>query len=323
MNQALKSFTPKKVSYLLRRSREKLLDNLDDAFRSLKQRDSAHIVNQKEIRILGLRRSGNHAIINWICKQAPKNQVFINHARVMDNPYRNVYRDQLFLQRNPGLRGWRCDDIEWWYRETKGNFSEKDCLIYSYEDQEIERVAHPFFEKRHDLYLGKSQDRYDVLIIRDPFNLFASRIQGNKPRENARNFDLMQVYSRRFTLPELWISYAKECLGETGILKNKKVVVKYNSWFTDFEYREQIAHQLGLIFTDDGFDEVVRAGGIGSSFDMQHFSGQASKMDVLNRWKNLSDDPCFRELINNKELIDYSVKLFGDIPDIERLLHTG
>lgn len=322
MSPAFKTLTPGRINYLVRRSKEKILDNVDDLFRMLKQRDDTCIVNRKEIRVLGLRRSGNHAIINWICRQAPTNQVFINHARVMDNPYRNVYRDQLFLQQRPELRGWRCEDIEWWRQEARGNFSEKDVLIYSYEDQEIERVVHPFFEKKHDLYLGKSQDRYDVLIVRDPFNLFASRIKGNKPRENARNFDLLQVYSRRLTLPELWISYAKECLNETNFLSNKKIVIKYNLWFSDIEYRRQIADQIGLEFTDAGFDDVVRAGGIGSSFDNQSFSGQASQMNVLNRWKSFENDPCFRELIlKNSELIDYSAKLFGDIPDTECFLN--
>ena len=312
----------KKLKYFSRRSGEKLWDSLDDTVRNWRCKNNGEanrIINNKEIRVLGLRRSGNHAIINWICKQLPEAHIFMNHCRVMDNPYRNVYRDQIFLQKNPNLKGWRCEDIEWWWREARGNFSIKNCLVYSYEDQEIERVAHPSFEKKHDLYLGKSQERFDLIIIRDPFNLLASRIKGNRKRENARNFDLMKVYSKKLTLPELWIAYAKECLNETDYLKNKKIVIKYNSWFSDESYRKQIAEKIGLEFSDLGFNEVVRAGGIGSSFDGTSFSGQASKMDVLSRWKILIDDPLFRELTNNKELIEYSTKLFGHISGTESL----
>ena len=308
-----------KFQYLVRRSREKLWDNFEDTVRLWELKNNAEIVNHKEIRVIGLRRSGNHASINWLCKQLPGKHIFINHCRVMDNPYRNVYRDQILLQRKPNLKAWRCEDIEWWRKEARGDFSIKDCLIYSYEDQEIGRVAHSSFEKKHDLYFGKSQERLDVIIIRDPFNLLASRIKGNKPRKNARNFDLLRVYSKTLNLTDLWITYAQESLNETSYLKNRKIVIKYNDWFSDESYRKQIADEIGLEFSDFGFNEVVSAGGIGSSFDGTGFSGKASKMDVLTRWKLLIDDPLFRELINNKELIEYSTKLFGHIPDTEIL----
>lgn len=172
----------------------------------------------------------------------------------------------------------------------------------------------------HDIYLGKSTEKYDVLIMRDPFNLFASRLQGNKPRENARNFDLMKVYSRHHNLPELWIAYAKECLGETNFLSNKKVVINYNQWFADINYRKQIADSLNVQFTDIGFNEVVRAGGIGSSFDGTNFNNDASKMDVLSRWKLFKGNPVFLDLIKTPGLIDYASQLFNNLPNTEDLL---
>jgi hypothetical protein len=33
------------------------------------------------------------------------------------------------------------------------------------------------FEQHHDQWVGASWQRYDVLILRDPFNLFASRLR--------------------------------------------------------------------------------------------------------------------------------------------------
>ncbi|QUY44827.1 hypothetical protein [Acaryochloris marina] len=318
----MNTITAKRLGYLTRRSREKIQDAVEDTIRGWQAvgRQQAEVVNEKEIRVLGLRRSGNHAVINWICKQLPENHVFINHSRIKENPYRNVYRDQLFLAQHGDLKGWRCENIEWWEEEARGHFSHKDCLVYSYEDQEIQRVAHPAFETRHNLYLGKSHERIDVIIIRDPFNLLASRLKGNKPREKARNFNLMQVYSHRLNLPELWIEYAKECLGETQHLQNNKIVIKYNDWFANAAYRQQIAGQLGLEFSDEGFNEVTRAGGIGSSFDGTGFNGQVAKMDVLRRWKQFADDPRFRALACTPTLIDYSRKLFGHSPALEPLI---
>ncbi len=313
--------TKGKLKYILRRSKQKAWHIIEDSYRSsLPSTKQQTTVNDKEIRVVGLRRSGNHAIINWIRAQAPKNTTFINHTRIKGNPYRDVYEDQLFLQQNPTLKGWRCDDIEWWKREAKGDFSHKDCLIYSYEDQEIERVVHPAFEKRHNFYLGKSAKRYDVIIMRDPFNLFASRLKGNKPRVNARNFDLMSVYSRTRNLAELWVTYAQECLGETNFLPNNKIFLGYNQWFTDIEYRKSIANQLNIEFSDAGFDEVVTAGGIGSSFDGTSFNSNADQMDVLNRWQSFAEDPSYLDLFKTPELIEYSCRLFGHLPGTETLI---
>ena len=319
--QIILSTRLRKMAYLSRRVKEKALDTLDDGIRSWQYRlfSDKSIINDKEFRILGLRRSGNHAIVNWMQKQLSDNHIFMNHVRVAENPYRDVYRDQCFLRSKPDLKGIRYENLNWWHNQSRGKFSPKDYLIYSYEDQEIGRVANPYFEMMHDFYVGKSIERYDVLIIRDPFNLFASRMKGNKPRENARTFDFMKVYSRRLNLPEMWVTYAKECLGETNYLKNKKIAINYNLWFSSLEYRKSISGQLGLDFSDEGFNEVVRAGGIGSSFDQTAFAGRADKMDVLGRWKILADNPDYRQLFNNKELLDYSEKLFGHIPGTDTL----
>lgn len=320
MAQSSNRLSAKKLKYFAQRAGEKAWYAIDDTVRLLQQKqNSQEIINKKEIRVVGLRRSGNHAIINWIFKQESGNPIFINHTRVLENPYRDVYRDQRLKQKNPTLKGWRCDDIEWWKRESKGNFSVKDCLIYSYEDQELERVTHPSFEKKHDFYLGRSQERFDVIILRDPFNLFASRLKGNKSNVKT-DFDLMNVYSKR-SLPELWLSYAKECLGETNVLTNNKTIINYNLWFADTDYRKQVAEQLKLTFSDTGFNEVTRAGGAGSSFDGTAFSGDVTKMDVLNRWKTFADDPAFQALFRDEQLIEYSRTIFGTIPGTETFLH--
>ncbi|MEL6553963.1 MAG: hypothetical protein AAFQ63_10955 [Cyanobacteria bacterium J06621_11] len=313
--------TKGKLEYIIRRSKQKAWHIIEDIYRSSRQNVSeSTIVNDQEIRVVGLRRSGNHAIINWIRNQAPENTTFINHTRIKGNPYRDVHDDQMFLQRNPELKGWRCDNVDWWRQEAKGDFSHKDCLIYSYEDQEIERVVHPAFEERHDLYLGQSAKRHDIIIMRDPFNLFASRFKGNRRRAKARNFDLMSVYSKTRNLPELWVSYAKECLGETNLLPHNKTCISYNQWFTDVAYRKSIAEKLNIEFSDAGFEEVVRAGGIGSSFDGTSFNSNADQMDVLNRWQSFAENEAYLELLKTPQLIKYSTQLFGHLPGTEVLI---
>lgn len=99
----------KKTAYFFRRGKEKTIDSLDDSIRIWQYRlfSEKQIINKKELRILGLRRSGNHAIVNWIQKQVSENHVFMNHVRIAENPYRDVYRDQCFLRKRLDLKGIR------------------------------------------------------------------------------------------------------------------------------------------------------------------------------------------------------------------------
>ena len=59
--------------------------------------------------------------------------------------------------------------------ERDGDFSRKDTLLYNYEDCFLGTVASDAFEENHDAWVGPSGRRTDVLILRDPYNLFASR----------------------------------------------------------------------------------------------------------------------------------------------------
>lgn len=307
----------KRISYLLKRVGQKTSHILEDYSRTLQRKDSQSVINKKEVRVMGLRRSGNHAIINWIAKQVSGEVMFINHVKPLENPYRDQYESQVILGRELDNTLWNFRDTAWWKREKEGEFSLKDCLLYSYEDQEIEKIAKPSFELKHDLYLGKSDQRYDVVVMRDPFNLFASRLK-SKPREDRPNFSMLEVYSRRYNLPELWVSYAKECLAETSLLKNKKLFVNYNQWFFDIEYRKSLSAQLHMEFSDDGLNDIS-VSGRGSSFDGDKYAGEAHKMDVLNRWKQFADIPRYRQLFKTEGIEEYSLKLFGHIPGTEVL----
>ena len=303
---------PKKINYLQRRSQEKLSHAIEDLSRSISYNsDTQPIVNQIELRVMGLRRSGNHAIINWIAKQIEGQAVFINHVRPLENPFRNQYESQFKYGQDLLRRDWKFRDVNWWKQEKEGKFSFKNGLIYSYEDQELEKIAHPSFERKHDMYLGKSAARFDVIVMRDPYNLIASRLQA-KPR----NFSMLEVYSQRYSLPKLWISYAKECLGETNMLKNNKLFINYNKWFQNLSYRQEIANQLNLTFSDDGLNDISESGR-GSSFDGEIYTGKASKMDVMNRWKSYTDNSLYRNLLQTDDLQAYSAKLFGHIPGTE------
>ena len=45
-------------------------------------------------------------------------------------------------------------------------------------------------------------------------------------------------------------------------------------------------------------------------------------MEVENRWIHYFNDPCYKKLINNQEILDYSAKIFGNISGTETLLKS-
>ncbi|MEQ8465416.1 hypothetical protein [Coleofasciculus sp. E1-EBD-02] len=277
----------------LRRLKRIMGYRVEDTIRHLSNNVSpSEIVNQKEIRVVGLKRSGNHAIINWIRKQHHGEVWHLNKIPVKRNPYRFLYEHY---------------PKETLKQEAKGNFTKKDCLIYSYEDHALEQITDKEFDKKSELYLGESAIKYDVIILRDPFNMLASRFKKG----------YMKVKCPDRTLVELWISYAQELLEETQLLKNNKIVINYNQWFIDVDYRQQLAKQLNIKFSDAGFNDVKGQGG-GSSFDGIAFRGKAAEMDILNRWKVFADQPQYQKLIDNTVLRDYSERIFGHIPGTER-----
>ncbi|MDJ0746265.1 MAG: hypothetical protein QNJ32_23270 [Xenococcaceae cyanobacterium MO_167.B27] len=280
---------------------------VEDLIRSTSQDKSLEkIINQNEVRIIGLKRSGNHAVSNWMMKQMQGEVFYINDVGANENPYREKY--EAWVRSNCAKNRERLK------QESQGNFIEKDYLIYSYEDYELNRITNKNFANKHDLYFGKTATRYDVILLRDPFNLIASRFK----KGNFVNQHYLGTKNPQLSVVDLWLSYAKEWLGETQYLEYNRVFINYNKWFSDREYRQSLSSQLNLEFSDQGINQVKSQGG-GSSFDARNFHNNATQMDVLNRWKNYADNPSYREVFRNEELWNYSQEIFGHIPGTEIL----
>ena len=93
---------------------------------------STEVINEKEIRLVGLRRTGNHAIIVWIRAQHPEYTRHLNHPPAGENPYQFLYTHF----KKSKLR-----------EAARGNFSKNSLLLISYEDEKIEKVCSAKFEK--------------------------------------------------------------------------------------------------------------------------------------------------------------------------------
>jgi hypothetical protein len=237
----------------------------------------------------GLKRSGNHAIINWLLPQA--RCVFFNNIV----PIAPILLGRAELPAPCDYDQWLAD------RLTRGQklagLLRKTTILASIEDHELD--LKPFTS----LPAGTR----NIVLLRDPENFFASRIRKgfkiDHPAYPSTSGSAMQ------RVVDLWKSYARECLGETAFLENKTVIY-FPRWFADQRYRSHLSEALGLRHTDAGFGMVSGHGG-GSSFDTMEYAGAGSRMKVLERSSQL--DGVERELLelvmHDPQLSEYANRL--------------
>ncbi|MBY0356360.1 MAG: hypothetical protein K2W82_00045 [Candidatus Obscuribacterales bacterium] len=241
--------------------------------------------NTKEIRFLGMRRSGNHAIINWL----------LNHEKGVSH-FLNNLKMESELYRKRTVKGVSALEIG----------SDTDLLVLSYEDYFVEEIFNRRLEMQRQEFFGKSSTVQNVLILRDPFNCFASRIKSDF-------FYVRDIPGRKQVL-DLWKSYAREFLGISNTLGPGGLVISYNHWASDADYRKDVIGKLGYdSLNDQILSEVPKYGG-GSSFDSLKLDGKAEEMKVFDRWHIYKDRPFFVELFADEELRDLVNKIYGDIP---------
>ncbi|MBE9139428.1 hypothetical protein IQ254_19880 [Nodosilinea sp. LEGE 07088] len=216
----------------------------------------------------------------WRCK--PKASSYLKHLIRQESKFR-------FVNNDPSIR------VNFIRR-----YSPKENLIVSYEDNFLDNEAFLDYELNHDDYVGHSDRRSDILILRDPYNLMASLVKSG--RMNPANCD-------RFI--RLFKQYARAFLDnpQYGSVK-PKILVNYNDWFVSTEYRIKIGHEIGFSTQGEAFEKVP-GDGTGSTFDSLNLSGKASQSKVLERWKSMVEDEFYRSLFKDVELVEMSKQIFG------------
>ena len=229
----------------------------------------------------GLKRSGLHGVLNWV--QAHGSFHFFNNlipqARLLSGE--KEFPEQLKFD------DWLAGELAVKRAKLRGRISLRRL-----------RKAAIFGVSRfmglledHELSVCPFTDPpckvQNILILRDPVNLFASRIHKSALRPGSLVYpDTNNEFMQRAT--NLWKKHAREFIGETDELQNR-VGIYYNRWFTDRAYREQISGQLGMRFKDSGFGRLSKHGG-GSSFDGKKIESKVEDLSVLSRSKQLSEE---------------------------------
>jgi hypothetical protein len=244
-----------------------------------------------EARVVGMSRSGNHAIINWILAQWPGRTCWLNCAEAGTNPFataRPLHGDD---------RVHRATFLVDLAAERSGKHAPKDLLLHSYEDTFLKPLAST--DERREALTGPAQRRLDILILRDPYNLFASRMAGH-----------MGWVSPRVAV-RIWSQHAREFCAPRH-LRHDLIAVSYNDWATSREYRRSISDQLGVEFDDTSSRRVPATGG-GSSFDGTAHDGAAHRMAVLERWQHYAGDPAYRATLTGA-VHELAERIFGPLP---------
>ncbi|RLA58206.1 MAG: hypothetical protein DRQ78_12435 [Epsilonproteobacteria bacterium] len=250
-----------------------------------------------QIRISHLRRSGSHAIINWIASLYDKNRVAFHHQK--KRGFVTTFKDDLEIKKMnhiPYLRN----------RKT----IECDVFIYNNEESDLLDVSESISESHRNNIFGDTEFVYDVVILRDPLNNFASMFESN-----LTNLSKPAV---RYKIVNMWKQYAYECMGKTTILPYKLIPISYNLWCVSKGYREFIASLFyDSTFSDDQL-HIVSTYGRGSSFDKNH-SLQQTLLNVPSdahellhsRYELFNNDQSFKYFHQDNELMELSKEIFG------------
>ena len=268
---------------------------------------------KKEIRVFGIRRSGNHAVINWILKQVEGQIFFLNNTSLL----RPLWQDRDFLERERAVfflndgetlnPTWQDEDLY-----SQNAIRPFNLFLHSYENARFARPLLCVADHNKSLFINQPEECYEVLILRDPFNLFSSRLQSGFVSTGRDD---------RYNQVDLWLYYAEEYLSRSNQLGDNKLCVNYDLWCEDKSYRQTIAENLGIEFTDRGFYDVSRFGG-GSSFDGRKLSGKANEMATNVRWRKFVDEPRFIDCFRDPLVLELSEEIFGEIAGTREFLRA-
>ena len=258
---------------------------------------------RSQIAFAGMKRSGNHPILDWIISQTDGEICFLNNV----SPGRNEIPPDAQTWPLPSLRRTRP------VRALQGRLL--GLVICSYEDVRPEEAAW--------MQGVESEQRLRVLVLRDPYNLLASTVgmagraghwaMTHRPGETgAPRPEALRAWAGR------WKEHAREYLriAEAG---NGEVAISYNRWLGDSAYRDELAGRLGLANRSDESMRSVPGHGGGSSFDRRRLDGRAGEGNYLARWKRFAGRPWFRGVFADDELAALSEQVFGHIEGTEQL----
>ena len=253
---------------------------------------------------IALQRSGQHAVINWLCEQLGS-VVHFNHCTFMRKGLTMMpvpvsgryvtYLDQ--VKTDSGIIAGEQDKtaLEAFFNQLT-QIGLYQNIIYSFEDWDLK-----------DIYLQKlirNRSLKVILILRDPYNWLASTF---KHHDSKTPIILLEEKKKRL------ISYLEQVLNINDYLNHDVVAIDFSQWLVSTQYRKEIMEQLGLTFSESletSFGEVQPFGG-GSSFDGQIVEPNVLRKSVSERWRSYEDNQEYRALLKDDNLKKLALRFFN------------
>lgn len=208
--------------------------------------------------VAGLRRSGNHAFINWFINALENKEVKLEEIRKYYVSKSNTEKTLFFNEINT----LKYTELLKELRSLRKSIKESSVIVISLED---------YIPAHYDKYIPNNATR--IAITRSTLNVIASRIQRavNQAKLGREKGDMM--------INHKFISIAK-FLHHAG--RNGYFTWNFDLWATDKEYRMNFLEKFSLTY--DSKPNISKQGG-GSSFSGQ--SKIPTRSELTARWKNI------------------------------------
>ncbi|WP_299852650.1 hypothetical protein [uncultured Roseovarius sp.] len=246
-------------------------------YREKGKRFAATPVNSVEICVLGMRRSGNHAVIHWlemIGTQSPGVVVHLNNLAPGDNGYRHRiwYPEPLSADQHDIFRKGR--------RKSLGA-GDVGLLIRSYEDISYDAFTS---DQNRPFFYGGTKKKISLVIVRDPANLFASRLKSGFTQTKVDGVGQEQLYL--------------DTLKKAKSDPDTKILF-FNDFVRNPEYRRRLLADMEIDAEDR--DPTAKMSGYGGGSSFQESEVSIGKLTA--RYEAMLDNAEFEKILTNPQII--------------------
>lgn len=231
---------------------------------------------------LGTMRSGHHAVMNWALSGLP------GPVAHRDNITRPLLPDYPQLQRRSRLPS----------HPVIEDMSTARTISLCFERAKLPAVKRRIDLETEAIHVAGSRAKISkFLVIRDPWNQFASHLEMVKRRPDRT------VVKRPAAIVNLWVRYFRFAK------KHDFTVIDFNQWAGSAMHREKFAADHGLHVDESTVKQVPGHGG-GSSFTGQE---KKPRWEELNsRWMKWQHDPTWQEMVNDPRVRDLAEKIWSN-----------
>ena len=231
--------------------------------------------------VFGMRRSGNHAIIDWLMRNAPDDAtggVFFNNCKFGKNPQRLYGSLDIYDTSYEVLPHKDIGDAA---RIAQAGAA--PMAVVSYEDRMPQPAGQP---QRASNGMADADFSQQIIIYRSFLNWSASLLAKIKKNAGYGATDRMRIMALAFATYVQGLDRIAQAGGLTPVC--------YDDWMTSEDYRAATLKNLGLPQCDLSRGKVQRYGG-GSSF--QKKATEVAKLNSVARDADMADDPEYQILL--------------------------